>query len=49
MSGAFFIIQAYVDEGQQAVLKFVKEKFGLGTPDSIKLGSFENLLGEGLL
>ena len=38
--------EAYVAEGEQAVVNFVKEKFGLGTPDQIELGKFENLLGE---
>ncbi len=40
--------EAYVDEGQQAVLAFVKEKFGLGTPDRIEIGGFENLDGDSL-
>ena len=38
--------EAFRNEGEKAVLSFVKEKFGLGTPDRIEIGGFMNALDE---
>lgn len=38
--------EAFVEKGKEAVLKFVKENFGLGEPERIEILGFENGLGE---
>lgn len=38
--------EPFVEEGQQAALKCVREVFGLGTPDRIEIGKSMNGLGE---
>ena len=38
--------KAFEDEGKQIVLDFVKETFGMGTPDKVKVAKSYNLLGE---
>ena len=38
--------QEYLPQGEEAVKKFVKEKFGLGEPDRIEYVGAENAGGE---
>lgn len=38
--------EAFRAEGEKAVLAFVKDKFGLGTPDKIEIGGFINAMDE---
>jgi hypothetical protein len=38
--------EAYVDEGKKAVCSFLKERFGLGEPDSYEISGFKNLEDE---
>ena len=38
--------QEYKDQGEETVKKFVKEKFGLGEPDRIEYGGFEDAGGD---
>ena len=40
--------EQFFDKGQEQVLKFVNEKFGLGEPDKIVIGGFENAAGDAI-
>ncbi len=40
--------EQFADKGQEAVISFVKEKYGLGDPDRVEITGFENLDGDSI-